>query len=94
MTEISPVYGDPENAAARLARVFAATGCSTWADLADFLSIPITYIYGPASGGAPGRACAQRPTAAVTDAAVLCAILRCIPASYLQAELARRRKRG
>lgn len=44
MTEIPPVYGNPTEAAAQLARIFEATGCRTQLELAAFLDIRQTAL--------------------------------------------------
>ena len=99
MTENFASYGDPDKSAqARLARVQAALGCKTWADLADLLELPVS-LEAAAEGEDASSAWAQNPAAepaaaasASLEAAILRNMLRCIPTSRMAAELKRRER--
>ena len=98
MTENFAPYGDPDkNAQARLARVQAALGCKTWADLADLLELPVSLEFAAEGEDAAldwtQVQVAGSAASASLEAAILRHMLRCIPTSRLAAEL-KRRERG
>ena len=90
MTKLPTPYGNSnETATSRLARVLEATGCETWEDLADLLSIPATERGGGNSSSnwiTPGDFDASRDSDAI-----LRNVLRCVPSSRLRAELDKRK---